>query len=249
MIPGKPPLLPICLQSQSDHHERGDCGRGEKFYSEASSALVSRTPRRRRPAGRIEPGQGTLRHHGVQLPTLEWSHTVIPRLGGIAVFRKACALALGFRWPIVISRRTVNGNCAAAVGSCVPINSDGWVLTAGHILKEVHKLSGEQAQTVEIEARIKAIEKDQTIDRHERRRRLRAIPRIRPDDTANSSTWLGRDELQIKEGYAFELADIAVVRVEPWDPAWVPAYPVFKDPNKGFDPGTSLCRMGFPFHR
>ena len=24
-------------------------------------------------------------------------------------------------------------------------------------------------------------------------------------------------------------------------------YPVFKDPNKNFDPEVSLCRMGFPF--
>jgi hypothetical protein len=47
------------------------------------------------------------------------------------VFRKACALALGFTWPIVISRRTVNGNCAAAVGSCVPINSDAMRLADG----------------------------------------------------------------------------------------------------------------------
>ena len=25
-------------------------------------------------------------------------------------------------------------------------------------------------------------------------------------------------------------------------------YPVFKDPSKGFEVGTSLCKLGFPFH-
>jgi hypothetical protein len=28
----------------------------------------------------------------------------------------------------------------------------------------------------------------------------------------------------------------------------VASYPVFKDPARNFDPGTSLCRIGFPFH-
>lgn len=43
-------------------------------------------------------------------------------------------------------------------------------------------------------------------------------------------------------------ADIAIGRLHPWDPAWVSQYPVFKDPSRGIRPGTSLCRMGFPFH-
>jgi len=42
--------------------------------------------------------------------------------------------------------------------------------------------------------------------------------------------------------------DVAVGRLDPFDPAWVSSYPVFKDPTKDFDSGAMLCRTGFPFH-
>jgi hypothetical protein len=44
-------------------------------------------------------------------------------------------------------------------------------------------------------------------------------------------------------------ADLAVGRLEPFDPAWVSDYPVFKDPTKDFRRGASLCKLGFPFVR
>jgi hypothetical protein len=42
------------------------------------------------------------------------------------------------------------------------------------------------------------------------------------------------------------LARIGAARLEPFDPSWITQYPVFKDPSKDFEPGTNLCRMGFP---
>jgi hypothetical protein len=41
---------------------------------------------------------------------------------------------------------------------------------------------------------------------------------------------------------------LAVGRIEGFDPTHVPAYPQFADPALALDPGTSLCRLGFPFH-
>jgi hypothetical protein len=41
---------------------------------------------------------------------------------------------------------------------------------------------------------------------------------------------------------------LAIGRLQPFDPSWVTRYPRFKDPAKPMPPGTSLCRLGFPFH-
>jgi hypothetical protein len=41
--------------------------------------------------------------------------------------------------------------------------------------------------------------------------------------------------------------DLAVGRLDPFDPAWVAEYPTLKDPTKNFSPGASLCKLGFPF--
>src|SRR5262249_35662522 len=43
--------------------------------------------------------------------------------------------------------------------------------------------------------------------------------------------------------------EIAIARLKGFNPKRVKKYPVFKDPAKGFEPGTSLCRLGFPFYR
>jgi hypothetical protein len=42
-------------------------------------------------------------------------------------------------------------------------------------------------------------------------------------------------------------ADLLVGRLEPFDPASVPTYPVIKDPSN-LRLGTSLCKLGYPFH-
>lgn len=42
-------------------------------------------------------------------------------------------------------------------------------------------------------------------------------------------------------------ADLAIGRLDPFDPDSVPVFPVFKNPFS-LRPGTSLCRLGFPFH-
>jgi len=39
-----------------------------------------------------------------------------------------------------------------------------------------------------------------------------------------------------------------VGRLEPFDSAFVKTYPTIKDPVSNLNPGTSLCRLGFPFH-
>ena len=53
----------------------------------------------------------------------------------------------------------------------------------------------------------------------------------------------------IKDGtfYSVPAVDLAIAQLEGFDPSSVAAYPVFKDPSKGIEPGRSLCRLGYPF--
>jgi len=45
------------------------------------------------------------------------------------------------------------------------------------------------------------------------------------------------------------MSDLAVGRLQPFDPSKVKSYPVFKNPAEPMLPGSSLCRLGFPFHQ
>ena len=43
-------------------------------------------------------------------------------------------------------------------------------------------------------------------------------------------------------------ADLALGRIEPFDETSVARFPVFKNPSHGYEPGRSLCKLGFPLH-
>jgi S1-C subfamily serine protease len=71
--------------------------------------------------------------------------------------------------------------------------------------------------------------------------------RANPEWITNSSLWWGRDNLRIAEFRVLEAGDIAVGLLEGFDPASIANYPVFKNPES-LPIGTSLCKLGFPFH-
>ena len=55
--------------------------------------------------------------------------------------------------------------------------------------------------------------------------------------------------MRLVEARVVPAADLALGRLEPFDPASVAHYPVWKDPARDFAPGRSLCKLGFPLHR
>lgn len=53
------------------------------------------------------------------------------------MFRDAYAIASRFTFPIIVSSRTVSGKCSAGIGAYMIVNQDGWIATAGHVLKQL----------------------------------------------------------------------------------------------------------------
>jgi hypothetical protein len=136
----------------------------------------------------------------------------------------------------------------------VVVNRDGWIVTAGHILRQWIKLAEAVEQNRATVAARAAIEADTGLSRKERAKALSNFPQGKDDSTRCSAWWGGRGELRDMAYFALEtpdfgdVVDIGVGRLEPFDPASVANYAVFKDPTKNFQPGASLCKLGFPFH-
>jgi hypothetical protein len=101
---------------------------------------------------------------------------------------------------------------------------------------------------MQLEQQIEAIHQDQSLDNKQRKQKLRELGTIGKNDTDRASSWWGADHLRIAFAAGDPATDLGLVRLDPFDPAWVTTYPVFKDPSKDFEPGASLCRLGFPFH-
>ncbi len=164
------------------------------------------------------------------------------------MFRKAYPLASGFTWPVVLSRRTLEGQCYSAIGSLVVINDEGWIATAHHIVELFQQMIAEKDAVDKFQADRAAIENDGTIDAREKKRRLKKIDHVPRTHAQKCSAWWGRDGVVCTTITSVPLIDLAVGKLEPFDPTWIPTYPVIKDPSRDFVPGTSLCKLGFPFH-
>lgn len=165
------------------------------------------------------------------------------------MFSDACRMAGSFTRPVVMSARFVDGRCASGIGSFVVINPDGWAVTALHIMNEVSRQTEAANNYQAAEAARQAIYADKTLHKKERGTRLKALPQKNNDSITHSSGWWSWDNLiPDVEYYTVPSVDLAVIHFNGFNPAWVTNYPVFKDPTRSFDPGRSLCRLGFPFH-
>jgi hypothetical protein len=141
-----------------------------------------------------------------------------------------------FTRPLIISTRQVDGTVNASCGSFIVLNDEGWILTAGHMFDSFMKFQEDQNKIREVQ--------------NANNRSLPGAPSngVKKDATwfTNHSFWWGWDETRLTDALINRQVDICVGRLEPFHKDWIKEYPVFRDPNT-LRPGTSLCRMGFPF--
>ena len=92
------------------------------------------------------------------------------------MFAQACELARQFTRPVVISKRDKSGRCSAAIGAFVVINTDGWAVTAWHIIEALEKIAKAAQSHQDAEAKRAAINADPNLDKKRRREELRPFP-------------------------------------------------------------------------
>ena len=164
------------------------------------------------------------------------------------MFRRATEIAQKFTLPVVLSRRTVGDKCSSSIAAFVVVNSDGWIVTANHVFETLMKLNQETKQTKDT-----ILQRDQIesagLKKREKKQQLAKVKKPNNNATLNFSVWWGKDGVELTFAVGNSAVDFGLGRLEPFDPAWVTSYPVFKDPTKNFKVGTSLCKLGFPFHQ
>ena len=165
------------------------------------------------------------------------------------MFSKAVSVAAGFTRPMVISSRTATGECASTIGAYVVVNPGGWILTAAHLLDIVRQHQESARRHEGYRGNVVEFHRDVAADKRYRRKGVRTFQRPAGDSVRHHSVWWGADGVRLVEARTVPAADIALGRLDPFDPASVARYPVFKDPARGYAPGRSLCKLGFPLHR
>lgn len=164
------------------------------------------------------------------------------------MFTKAYAIASSCTLPVVISSRLSNNDCHSVIGACVVVNRNGWILTVAHLMKEIQRQQSNVLQHRTHNNDLQELEQDIVSDRLYRKDRVRTLHTPSKRSVKNHSVWWGRDGAQLCDMTMMPSADLALGRLEPFDPNSVAHYPIFKNPTRGYTPGHSLCRLGFPFH-
>ncbi len=155
------------------------------------------------------------------------------------MFTKALAKASHFTLPVVISNRLGSGECASAVGACVAVNRDGWVLTVAHLIKEIERQQKSVLKHRSHDKDIRKFETDIAADKLFRKKGVRTFHTPSDKTVKNHSVWWGRDGAQLHDLTILPAADLALGRLEPFDPDSVAHYPVFKKPDANYAPGRS----------
>jgi len=165
------------------------------------------------------------------------------------MFKDAYKIACHFTHPVILSRKTIGGQCSSSIGAFVVINDGGWIVTAGHMLESLSKLKQETDEARSLETQRAAIRADPSLTEKEKRKAIGKLRKLPKEWTDRWSVWwAGWSGTNLVQATGLTVADVAVARLAPFDPTWIKTYPVFKDPSKDFGPGTSLCKIGFPFH-
>ena len=163
------------------------------------------------------------------------------------MFAQAYPIAASFTRPVVISLVRRDGTCTSGAGSFVVVNDEGWIVTAAHIVKQYNDLTQQKNQFKDYEQKRTEIEKNAGLLSSQKHKKLKELEKSAPADLVTDfSLWWAKDGTKLVDARVMPAADLAVARLEPFEAP--SAYPIFKDPSKDVVPGTSLCRLGFPFH-
>lgn len=164
------------------------------------------------------------------------------------MFANACKIAKNFTLPFVISTKNYNNECHTGIGSLVVINEEGFFVTAFHIIAQIQQLYISLDNYRKLEAERKKVENDNSKSKSARMAILGKM-KIPANQITNFSIWLGNDNFRMSETFhVVQEADVAVGKINNFDKNVIKMYPTFKDPSKPMDSGTSLCKLGFPFH-
>jgi hypothetical protein len=162
------------------------------------------------------------------------------------MFSTAYEIASKYTHPVIVSMRFFDKKVESGLGSFIVLNDEGWIVTAAHILDAAF---GQQQHSNEIKTyndQIKAIKENEKLNA---KLKQRQIKKLKPNNKwiTNYSFWWGNDVFKINNFEILRENDLAIGKIENYDKAFQSIYPKLKKP-KELKLGTSLCKLGFPFH-
>jgi hypothetical protein len=163
------------------------------------------------------------------------------------MFAHAYEIVRKFTLPLVVAFRQFDKKVLVGAGAMVILNNEGWFASVAHAFQPSFDYQRDRPAVDTFMKQVHAIETDHSKDEGEKRK---SMSQLTPNPNwVTDLTFFGLPAgTQLKDARLLAEADLLVARLEPFEPSLVQdTYPILKDP-KVLRPGTSLCKLGFPFH-
>jgi len=166
---------------------------------------------------------------------------------GFQMFSEALELAGRFTIPYVGMRRRRDGVVFSTVATCIAVTSDGWMLTSAHVLEEIARAEASVRGALGIEGRLEEARRA-----HRQRDVSELQKQLGTSLSSHVEIWaipgFATIQPRVVEHHVDKEKDLALVRLDPFDSSAIGDFPVFRGREHPITPGTSVCRLGYPFH-
>ena len=164
------------------------------------------------------------------------------------MFSQAMAQAAEYTRPIIVTKRLENQQVTCGMATFVVINNSGWVLTAAHVVQDVLVAEQHKKERDQFQHDVDAINANPTYSTGKKKHEVNQLKR-NWEWITNHSLWWAVDGITFSTIHIDMMADLAIAQLSgPIDKLNVNTFPRFADPAHPIQQGTSLCRLGYPFH-
>lgn len=163
------------------------------------------------------------------------------------MFANAVTLAAEFTRPVLISTRQESGKIETSCGTCILLNSDGWILTAGHVVGPLLKWHQDRPKYEAYRAARDVVNADASLSKGKKKDKIKAL-KCNREWVTHISYWWGDDGISGGTYHVNGPADLAVVRLQNCKFSNDQKFAKFGNPAIELPKGRSLCKLGFPFH-
>jgi hypothetical protein len=159
------------------------------------------------------------------------------------MFVKAYEIAREYTHPLIVSYRQFDKEVECFIGTYVIINRDGWIITSAHHLTPFSMFQECAKELAQYHGQVREVLEDSMLDPDTRNNKIRRIG-TNPKWITDHTIWWGDDRYKVEQFKILPGVDLALGKLDSFDPDSISSYPKFKDPKK-LHIGTSLCKLGY----
>jgi len=162
------------------------------------------------------------------------------------MFANALKLASIYTKPVIVSQKFYNGTVESGCAAFIILNEEGWILTAAHIFIPLYNLKNHKNEILEYEKKINEINSS-SYNAKRKKRLIKKLP-FNKKWIVNISYLWGLFGDRVNNITYNPILDLGIAKLKEFNKDSISEYPIFKNPRDKLLIGTSLCRLGYPFH-